>query len=211
MHGYKVLLVLTMCTTHTLTQTHTHTPTHWDKHQDTHLRCMLIAQHLDYRENCLKLCNVHSWLNSCFIIRDVTPHPLVQLVLSICTFGVGEFCILFHSSLTFHMHMPLISTMVWNFTLKLKSVVPSNDLERNNVDFHLFENLKWMNACTLTRNWEKETLFSFPFSPFSVDHLYTLHICECLVMPVNHNHTMATGRLGGGLHQMARAHWSLYF
>lgn len=59
-------------------------------------------------------------------------------VSSLCTFGVGEACILFHSSLTFHMHMPLISTMVWNFTLKLKFLLSSSYLEKSYVLVWLF-------------------------------------------------------------------------
>lgn len=72
----------------------------------------------------------------CFTSYLISPHPVVPflstaaLVSSLCTFAVGEACILFHSSPTFHMHLPLISTMVWNFTLKLKFLLSNSYLEK---------------------------------------------------------------------------------
>lgn len=150
----------------------------------------------------------HTWIsdlhyrcNGCFPTQYVSPHLVVPysdttvLVSSFCTFGLGEACILFHSSPTFHMHMPLISTMVWNFTLKLKSLLSSRYLEKIYVLVLLLNNsslLCWtLNGATYTLRCRHLYLSNYFFMLCQI--LTPMHhanaVYERHMMSTNHNHT----------------------
>lgn len=85
-------------------------------------KIMLYAYSLFFLVRLKIICSMNQWcafkIEWLFFVLT-WPHPPLPylntdtLVSHLCTF-VGEVCILFHSSPTFHMHMPLISTVVWN-------------------------------------------------------------------------------------------------
>ncbi len=116
-----------------------------------------------WKQSCTRISDVHYRFSGCFLTWYFSPHPVVPysntiaFVSSPCTFGVGEAYILFHSSPTFHMHMPLISTMVWNFTLKLKSLLSNSYLDKRYVLVLLLSGFEEMH----TSQWETENCVIF--------------------------------------------------
>lgn len=93
-----------------------------------------------------KLWNVkaaHSLCAGCRtpLVAGETLKHTTLCVSSLCTSDTGQAYILLRSSQTFHMHMPLISTMVWNF--KRTSLLPRRYLGRIYGLLSLHVNSEW--------------------------------------------------------------------
>lgn len=124
---------------------------------NSELCIVFVGASLFQKQYCTWMSDVYYRSSGCFLTWYISPHPVVPYwnTTTLCTFRGGEACILFHSSPTFHMDMPLISTMVWNF--KLKSLLSKSYFGRIYVLVLLLTNFEWRSRTP----WESENSVTF--------------------------------------------------